>query len=350
MKDILNLTYVELLKILTENGEKSYRASQIFSWIYKKEVFDFESMTNLSKTLRTYLKENFLLQPLEVSEKRISKDGTTKYLLKLRDGMYIESVIIPHPNRTTYCISTQVGCPIGCKFCATGMVGFQRNLESGEIVNQILTLRKDSGINPNRIVYMGMGEPFLNYEEVIKSLKIITHPAGLNMSTRNVTISTVGIIPKIYDFVKVSGAFRLAISLHSAQQSKREKIIPIAKSYRLTDLKKALLDFQEKKGKRITIEYILLKEYNTFKEDALSLRNFLEGLKTFVNLIPYNPISNGVFKKPSEDEVKKFHEMLLKLGIKAEVRKEKGSDIEAACGQLRGIRPSLENCGVGDGI
>lgn len=338
MKDILSFTYSELLKILTENGEESYRASQIFSWIYEKGVLDFESMTNLSKRLRTYLKENFLLETLHISEKRTSKDGTTKYLLKLKDGNYIESVIIPHPNRTTYCISTQVGCPIGCKFCATGMTGFQRNLEAGEIVNQILTLKLDSGRPPNRIVYMGMGEPFLNYKEVVKSLEIITHPAGLNMSTRSITISTVGIIPQIYDFAKIPGAFRLAVSLHSAQQTKREKLIPIAKKYRLIDLKEALLGFQREKGKRITIEYILLKGYNTSKEDAISLKNFLKGLKAFVNLIPYNSIPEGYFNRPEETEIKKFHETLLELGINAEIRKEKGTDIEAACGQLKRIK------------
>ncbi|MBC7331931.1 MAG: 23S rRNA (adenine(2503)-C(2))-methyltransferase RlmN [Synergistetes bacterium] len=345
-KNILDLNYTELLTLLTENREKSYRASQIFSWIYEKGKFDFETMTNLSKSLRSFLKENFILEPLEIAEKRVSIDGTTKYLLKLEDNNYIESVIIPHPNRTTYCVSTQVGCPIGCRFCATGLAGFQRNLKAGEIVNQILTLRRDSGTKPNRIVYMGMGEPFLNYEEVIKSLEIITHPTGMKMSTRNITLSTVGIIPRIYDFAKVSGAYRLAISLHSAQQRKREKIIPVAKKYRLGDLKKALLRFQKEKGKRITIEYILLKGFNTSKEDALQLRNFLSGLKAFVNLIPYNPTPNDEFERPDNKEVEKFHQTLLELGINAEIRREKGTDIEAACGQLRRIKLY----GVGGGI
>lgn len=335
MKDILSLSYTELLKILTERGEKGYRASQIFSWIYEKGVFDFNVMTDLSKSLRNHLAENFILSPLKIMDKRVSRDGTTKYLFELKDNLCIESVIIPHPNRITYCISTQIGCPIGCSFCATGMTGFQRNLEAGEIVNQVLTLRHDSRISPNGIVLMGMGEPFLNYEEVTKSLTILSHPSGLNISTRSITVSTVGIIPKIYEFSGVEGAYRLAISLHSANQKKREKIIPIASKYTLSELKRALLTFQKRKKKRITIEYVLLKKFNTSEEDALLLKNFLDGLKAFVNLIPYNPVPNSPFERPDDREIKRFYENLLSLGINAVIRIEKGSDIEAACGQLR---------------
>ncbi len=338
MKDILSLTYKDLLKILSEKGEKGYRASQIFSWIYGKGVSNFNAMTDLSKELRKYLEENFFLSPLNIIEKRIAQDGTTKYLLKLRDGSCIESVIIPHPNRITYCISTQVGCPIGCAFCATGMAGFQRNLNAGEIVNQVLTLKADSKTPPNRIVYMGMGEPFLNYDEVIKSLEILSHPAGANISTRSITLSTVGMVPKIYEFAKVTGSYRLAISLHSAQQRKREKIIPIAAKYRLNELKKAILSFQKEKGKRITIEYVLLREFNTSEEDAISLKIFLKGIKAFVNLIPYNPVKGSPFERPDLEEIRRFHQTLIKLGINAIIRKEKGNDIEAACGQLRRIR------------
>ncbi|MCD6362642.1 MAG: 23S rRNA (adenine(2503)-C(2))-methyltransferase RlmN [Synergistetes bacterium] len=341
MRDILNLSYPELIKILTEKGEESYRASQIFSWIYKKGTFEFNDMTDLSKKLREELKTQFKLQPLRVIERRVSKDGTIKYLLGLQDSLCIESVIIPHPNRTTYCISTQVGCPVGCLFCATGMAGFKRNLSCGEIVNQVLTLRMDSGKSPNRIVYMGMGEPFLNYEETIRSLQILTHPAGMSTSTRNITVSTVGIVPKIRAFAHIHGAYRLALSLHSARQRKREKLIPIAKKYRLSDIKRALIAFQKEKKKRITIEYVMLKGFNISREDALSLRNFAKGLKVFVNLIPFNPIPGSPFRKPSPGEISRFHQMLLELGINAEVRREKGSDIEAACGQLR--RYLLEN-------
>ncbi len=335
--DILNLTYPELIKILTEKGEESYRASQIFSWIYEKGVFDFSEMTNLSKKLRKELKSQFELRPLTIVEKQTSRDGTTKYLLGLRDSLCIESVIIPHPNRITYCISTQVGCPIGCLFCATGMAGFKRNLSCGEIVNQVLTLRMDSGKKPNRIVYMGMGEPFLNYEEVIRSLKILTHPAGIGMSTRSITVSTVGIIPRIYDFARVEGSYRLAISLHSAQQRKREKIIPIAKKYRLSDLRKALLAFQKIKGKRITLEYVLISGFNSSRNDALALKSFCKGLKVFVNIIPFNPIPGSKYKRPSPRETREFHEYLLELGINSEIRREKGIDIQASCGQLMRI-------------
>lgn len=333
--NLLEMSYEEVVNAVTQMGLERYRADQLLDWVYKKRVFTFEAMTNLSKEHRTLFREKFTIKLPKLLEKRVSKiDKTTKFLYELEDGNTIESVLLFHEGYATACISTQVGCPIKCTFCATGQSGFVRNLTVDEIVGQVLAVENDSGKNVRNIVYMGMGEPFLNYDNVVKSIRMLIHPKMKDVGVRRITVSTVGIPDKIVKFAEEELDVRLAISLHAASNEKRDAIVPINRKYSIEEILHAVKIYQERTGRRVTIEYILIKEFNDFDEDARRLAKLLKDLKVYVNLIPVNHATAG-FEKPSRWKMTRFKEILLENGIEAELRQEKGADIEAACGQLR---------------
>ena len=343
MRSIMDFDYEELVAEVTEKLRwEKYRADQIADWIYNKKVSSFFDMTNLSKEQRRILSENYFIEKFELLDKQVSKkDRTTKFLWKLSDGNTIESVLLFYKNRVAACISTQVGCPIGCKFCATGLSGYVRNLTTSEIVAQILHMEKEERVRIGNVVYMGMGEPFLNYANVIKSIRILNHKKMLNIGVRHITVSTVGIPEKIVQYAKDGMKSRLAISLHSSYNSKRDEIVPINVKYPIEEVIQAAKEYQRITGNRVSIEYIMIREFNDFDADALKLVEVLKGLKVFVNLIPVNPVVEG-FRRPSKGRLIAFKKILEKNGIEVEIRQEKGTDIDAACGQLR-IRKSTRN-------
>lgn len=333
------LTLDELTNHIIALGEKSYRARQIYHWITAKAAQSFAEMTDLPKGLRAKLSEMFSLELPEVIEEQTAKDGTTKFALSLEDGEVIEMVLIPERDHFTLCVSTQVGCAMGCKFCLTARSGFKRNLETWEIISQVVLakrwVKKRGECLPLRnIVFMGMGEPLANYKNLVKSLKILADQEGFNFSRKRLTVSTAGIIPKIWALAKEFPT-ALAVSLHSADQSLRDYLMPGVKQYPLSDLREAIKAFPRIKNGRTTIEYVLLKGINDGEEDAEKLYHFLKGLKVKVNLIPFNPHPELPFKRPEPEKVEAFQRYLLNKGILTTVRKSKGLEISAACGQLR---------------
>ncbi|MCD6551656.1 23S rRNA (adenine(2503)-C(2))-methyltransferase RlmN [Thermotoga sp.] len=335
MKNLLDLSYDELVSEVTNLGLERYRADQILDWVFDKKVNNFDEMTNLSKQHRALLKEHFTIPFLKLLGKRVSKiDGTTKFLWELEDGNTIESVMIFHPGRITACISTQVGCPVKCVFCATGMSGFVRNLTVGEIVSQILSMEKEEGKKIGNVVYMGMGEPLLNYENTMKSIRILNHRKMGNIGIRRITISTVGIPEKIVQLADEGLDVKLALSLHAPTNFKRDQLVPLNRKYSIEEILNAIKVYQMKTGRRVTIEYVLIRGVNDEISDAKKLAEILRNLKVFVNLIPVNPTAEGL-SKPSRQRLMMFKRILLENGIETEIRREKGSDIEAACGQLR---------------
>ncbi len=339
MTDIINtldLNYEEWVKLCTDQWElPRYRADQICQWIYQKKVFNIPDMTNLSKELRNDLAlEMFILPPSLMKEEVSSIDRTTKYLWSLLDGETIESVVIFHGNHTTACISSQVGCPLGCGFCATGQSGFVRNLSVAEIVGQFLAMEKRVGKDINNIVYMGMGEPLLNLDNVLKSIKILNHPKQRKLGIRNISVSTSGIIPGIDAIAEFDLPVRLSISLHAPTDRIRSRLMPVNNKYSLNPLIASLKNYQEKTGERITIEYIMIDGVNDSKDAAYELVSLLSGLDVYINLIPCNPV-NDKYRRSPQETIKAFSQILKKLEIEVEIRKEKGTDINAACGQLR---------------
>jgi 23S rRNA (adenine2503-C2)-methyltransferase len=334
-KNILDFNYEELVNKFKSLGLEKYRVDQVLDWIYKKKVFDFKDMTNLSKEHRKILDENFEIQIPKLVDMQISKiDRTTKFLWELADGNTIESVALFHEGRVTACISTQVGCPVKCSFCATGQSGYVRNLTAGEIVSQILGIEVHRKIRVGNVVYMGMGEPLLNYENTIKSIKMLNNRKMLGIGIRRITISTVGIPEKIIDLAESGLDVKLALSLHATTNFKRDQIIPLNKQYSIEELIFAVKKYQEITNNRVTVEYILIKEFNDYPEDAEKLAELLKGLSVYVNLIPVNPV-NPNYYRPSRWAMERFKEILTKYGIECEIRAEKGTDIDAACGQLR---------------
>lgn len=334
-KNILDFNYEELVNEFKSLGLEKYRVDQVLDWIYKKKVFDFKDMTNLSKEHRKILDENFEIQIPKLVDMQISKiDRTTKFLWELADGNTIESVALFHEGRVTACISTQVGCPVKCSFCATGQSGYVRNLTAGEIVSQILGIEVHRKIRVGNVVYMGMGEPLLNYENTIKSVKMLNNKKMFGIGIRRITISTVGIPEKIIDLAESGLDVKLALSLHATTNFKRDQIIPLNKQYSIEELIFAVKKYQEITNNRVTVEYILIKEFNDYPEDAEKLAELLKGLSVYVNLIPVNPV-NPNYYRPSRWAMERFKEILTKYGIECEIRAEKGTDIDAACGQLR---------------
>ncbi|MBA2870756.1 23S rRNA (adenine2503-C2)-methyltransferase [Anoxybacillus calidus] len=323
---------------IEEQGEKPFRATQIFEWLYQKRVTTFDEMTNLPKDLREKLKENFVITTLKTLVQQTSKDGTMKFLFELHDGYSIETVLMRHDYGNSICVTTQVGCRIGCTFCASTLGGLKRNLEAGEIVAQVVKVQKaldEQGERVSSIVVMGIGEPFDNYDELIKFLKIVNHNKGLNIGARHITVSTSGIIPKIYKFADENMQINFAISLHAPNTELRTKLMPINKAYKLPDLMEAIRYYIEKTGRRVTFEYGLFGGVNDQIEHAEELAKLIKGLKCHVNLIPVNYVPERNYVRTPRDQIFAFERTLKKHGINVTIRREQGHDIDAACGQLR---------------
>ena len=335
MKNLLDYTLDELAVWLKENGESAFRAKQVFSWIYKG-VWDFDGMKNLPKSLKEKLNENFsILIPEIVESFKSSDDDTRKLLLALNDGNLIECVIMKYKHGNTICISTQVGCRMGCKFCASTIDGRVRNLTSGEILSQIMVAQKELGERISNIVLMGSGEPLDNYDNVIKFLREVNAEYGFNIGQRHITLSTCGLVPKIYELADEGMTITLAISLHAFNDEKRREIMPIANKYSIKEILDACEYYIEKTNRRVTFEYSLVKDINDSKEDAKALGQLLKGMLCHVNLIPVNEVKENSFKRSSDKTIETFAEILKDKWIEATVRREMGSDINAACGQLR---------------
>ncbi len=292
-------------------------------------------MTNLSESLRKKLKENFDLHVFKIIQKQVSKDGTKKYLFDVLDNNAIESVLMEYKYGKTICVSTQIGCKMGCKFCASTGVKFARSLEAGEIVEQLLAVERDENIKISNLVFMGIGEPLDNYENVMKTIKLLNHPKGINMGARHISISTSGIVPNIYKLADENIQCTLSISLHSSSNEKRSEMMPINNLYNIQELMEACKYYIEKTHRRISFEYALAKDNNDNLQDAKSLAELLKGMLCHVNLIPINEIKDGKFNKSTNENIMKFRDYLNAHGIVATIRRELGSDIDAACGQLR---------------
>jgi 23S rRNA (adenine2503-C2)-methyltransferase len=334
-KDLKNITVNELIAYLVDVKENKYHARQILSWIYKRGVENFSLMSDLSLGLIKKIEDVFYLSQLNLLQKQISKDGTRKYLLELEDKNIIESVLIPHTDRVTACLSTQVGCKFACQFCASGALGFKHNLSQAEILNQIMKIRKDIGRDINNIVFMGIGEPLDNYDVVLSSIRVINARYGFNIGQRKITISTAGLIDGIDKLSNEGLQIELSVSLHGAIDAKRDKIMPINKKYPLAKLLPCLKNFAKKTKRKITFEYMLMGGFNTTIDDARKLVSLIKGVDSKINLIPFNPICASSFIAPTKLEILFFEDFLLKNDIDVTIRKPRGQDIEAACGQLR---------------
>jgi len=347
MKNIKDYDIEALKEEMKLLGEKPFRAEQIFKWIFVDEVKSFDEMTNISLELRNKLKENYELCNFSIVRKLESVDGTKKYLFGLNDGNAIESVLMEYHFGKTVCVSSQIGCKMGCKFCASTGIPFIRNLTSGEIVEQIIAIEQDTKSKVSNVVFMGIGEPMDNYENVMNAIKILNSPKGLNIGARHISISTSGIVPKIYEFADANIQCTLSISLHSPNNKVRSSMMPVNDAYNIDELMKACKYYMEKTNKRISFEYALSKDNNDNLSDAKDLANLLHeklghhANLCHVNLIPINQIDNGKYTKSSLESIMKFRDFLNDRGITATIRRELGSDIDAACGQLR--RQNLNN-------
>ena len=336
-KNIKNYDLDELKEELKTLGEKPFRAEQIFKWIYQDKVTTFDEMTNLSLDLRKKLEENYTLGNFKIVRKLESVDGTKKYLFDVQDGQgnLIESVLMQYHHGYTICVSSQIGCKMGCKFCASTGIPFSRDLEAGEIVEQLLAIERDLGIRISNIVFMGIGEPLDNYDNVMESIKILNNPKGLGIGARHISISTSGLVPKIYELADRQMQCTLSVSLHSSNNKTRSEMMPINNAYPIEELMKACKYYIEKTNKRISFEYALAKDNNDNLDDAKKLVQLLKGMLAHVNLIPINKIEDGKYTKSTNENIIRFRDYLNDHGIVATIRRELGSDISAACGQLR---------------
>ena len=333
--NLKDLSLQKMEDLVSSLGEKPYRVHQIYEWVFQKDVSSIGEMTNLSKNLRNQLSELSYISRLSIADKRVSKDGTEKYLLMLEDGNSIESVLIPDEDRLTLCISTQVGCKLNCAFCLTGKGGFIRNLNHYEIIEQILSVRREKKDIIN-IVLMGMGEPLDNYENVIKSIKTMISPHGLKIPAKRITLSTSGLIPEIKKLAKENLKINLAVSLNASDNETRDKIMPLSKKYPIEELLKTLKEYPLPPNRRITFEYVMIKRLNDSIEDAKKLSNMLKGIKCKINLIPFNSYEGVDYEAPDYKNVEDFRNILISQHYTTIIRKSKGADISAACGQLRG--------------
>jgi len=340
MKNIYGITFYELEKYLEDLNEKKFKAIQIFEWLYKKRVDSFDDMTNIKKELILKLKEDFEFNKLEIIDKLEDEDAI-KYLFKLNDSNSIEAVLMRHDYGNSLCISTEVGCNMGCKFCESGRLKKVRNLETYEMVEQILIIEKLTKIRISHIVLMGIGEPFDNYEYVMSFIDIINSGKGIDIGARHITVSTCGIIPKIEEFMNNSKQVNLAISLHAPNDEIRNKLMPINKIYNIDILIKTLKKYIEKTNRRVTFEYILLDNINDTDECANTLARLLYRMNAYVNLIPYNETSNNDFKRSKR--IMEFYDILKKNKINVTIRREFGSKLNAACGQLRSNYEEVQN-------
>ena len=335
MKNIKDYNLDELKQELVNLEEKPFRAEQIFKWLYQDKVKSFDEMTNISLDLREKLKENYTMCNFNILKKQVSKDGTIKYLFDVLDGNAIETVLMSYHHGYSICVSSQIGCKMGCKFCASTGINFIRNLSSGEIVEQILAVEQDTKVRISNVVFMGIGEPLDNYDNVINAIHILNNQKGLNIGARHISISNSGLVPKIYKLAEENIPCTLSISLHATTNEKRSKMMPVNDAYPIEELIKACKSYIEKTNRRISFEYALAKENNDNLEDAKGLVKLLKGMLCHVNLIPINKIENGSFTKSSNEHIIEFRDYLNEHGIVATIRRELGSDIEAACGQLR---------------
>lgn len=338
--DILTLSLGEIKDFLIKKGEKAFRAKQIYEWLWKKPVNSFEGMTNISKDLRILLDDNFVIQSVKVEDLQISKDKTIKVALKLFDGVIVESVLIPVDNRATACISSQVGCSLGCEFCATAKLGLRRNLSVGEIYHQVVEIMKLAdekyNLSLTNIVLMGMGEPLLNYDNVLKSMEMVSSEDGLGMSPQRITLSTVGLPRMIKKLADDKVKFNLAVSLHSANDRKRSEFMPVNKRNSLSELRDALVYFNEKTNQRITFEYLMMAGINDSLKDAQEFAEYCKSFPVKINIIEYNSTSDKRFKKSSNDTFNEFVTFMKSKNLVVNVRRSRGQDIDAACGQLAG--------------
>ena len=335
MKNIKDYTLDELKEELKEIGEKPFRAEQIYKWIYEARVSNFNEMTNLSLELREKLNQNYEIKKFKILKKQVASDGTRKYLFDVLDGNAIETVLMQYHHGFSICVSSQIGCKMGCKFCASTGIPFARNLTTGEIIEQIMAVERDADVRISNIVFMGIGEPLDNYDNVVKAIRIINHPKGLNIGARHISISTSGLVPKIYQLAEENIQCTLSISLHATTDEQRSQMMPVNNAYNIEELLKACKDYIEKTHRRISFEYALAKENNDNLEDAKRLVKLLKGMLCHVNLIPINKIENGEYTKSSNENIMKFRDYLNNHRIVATIRRELGADIDAACGQLR---------------
>lgn len=336
MKILSELTYKELQDFILSLGESKFRANQIKNWLYFKNASTIDDMTDLSLKFRELLKTKAIITTTKIKQRQLSKDGTVKYLLEFEDGNCVETVLMRFDNRAnlTACISSQVGCSMGCKFCATAKRGFIRNLSVYEIIDQILTIQRDLNLKVTNVVFMGQGEPLLNYDNVLKAIDFINDE--LQISKRRITLSTCGIIPKIKKLAEIDFQPTLAVSLHGTSHLSRASIMPIENKYDIDSLLKTLKDYTDSVSRRVTIEYTLIKDVNSSIQDAKNLCHLLKDIKCNINLIVYNPCKDDKFEKPTKDQIQKFKYILEHSNKKVTIRLERGADIDAACGQLSG--------------
>lgn len=337
-QNIRHLSLDELKEVFVSKGDKAFRAKQVSDWLWNKSARSFDEMTNLSKETRTLLEENFTINPITIETSQVSRDRTIKNAFKLHDGNIVEGVLIPTDTRMTACVSSQVGCSLTCKFCGTGKMDRVRNLHFDEIYDQVAMIREQAQSNYDialsNVVYMGMGEPLLNYANVLKSIEHITSQQGLNMAPRRITVSTAGIAKMIKKLGDDEVKFNLALSLHAANDQKRDRIMPINESNKLDVLEESLNYFYEKTGTRVTLEYIVFNNFNDSLDDARELAAFARRVVSKINLIEYNPIDGGEFQKTTETKINAFMNELWKHGHVVNLRRSRGKDIDAACGQL----------------
>lgn len=337
-RDIRKLSLDQLKEFFVQHGDKPFRAQQVYEWLWKKSARDFDQMTNLSLATRELLKEHFVINLIRVDHMQRSSDGTIKNAVTLHDGLVVESVLIPTDTRITACVSSQVGCSLACRFCATARLKRMRNLNPDEIYDQVVAIQQQCELFFGRpltnIVFMGMGEPLLNYNNVVAAIEKITSPKGLNMASRRITVSTVGVTKMIMKMADDGVKFNLAVSLHSALNQVRSSIMPINDTNSLEDLAEALKYWYKKTGKKVTYEYVVWKGINDREEDAEALLRFCRHIPCKVNLIEYNPIDDGEFQQASEDALKMYMHLLESNGITTRIRRSRGKDIDAACGQL----------------
>lgn len=342
--DINSLTYEKLNSVIEKLGQPTFRAKQIYTWLHKYGVSSFDEMTNISKQLREILADKYFISTCEIEDKYTSKiDDTVKYLFRLYDGEYVESVIMKYKYGYTICVSSQVGCKMGCTFCASTLAGFKRNLTAGEIEAQLQSAQKDLQIKISHIVLMGIGEPLDNFDNVIDFLYNVNNENGLNISMRNITLSTCGVVPRIYDLMALNLQLTLTISLHAPNDNIRSKTMPINRKYNMDELIKACKNYADKTGRRVSFEYTLIKDVNDSTKDALELSGRLKGMNSHINLIPVNDVKERGNVRSSKEAILNFQNVLKKHGINATIRRTLGSDINASCGQLRRLKNRGEN-------
>lgn len=338
MKSLYDFNYDEMAEMALTHGWKKFRGHQIFQWLYRKRVSCIDDMSDLSKDTRETLKEHYELTSLTLRDKQVSNDGTTKYLFALNDGSLIESVLMQFDYGKSICVTSQVGCNMSCAFCASGLTKKKRDLTSGEMVAQVLYVQRDLDQQEDRlshIVVMGTGEPFDNYENVMNFTATVNHDRGLGIGARHITISTCGVVPKIYEFAKEHTQYNLAISLHAPNDELRNELMPVNKAYPLAELMESIRYYAQENNRRLTFEYILLRGVNDQKQHVNQLAKLLKGIHAYVNLIPYNAVDEHGYQGVSYTQAMVFYDALMKQGVRCTIRKEHGADIDAACGQLR---------------